>query len=49
MEDSTAKYKHRWEKLKKDKEAWEAKKKKLHHQLEDTHIKVEAEKIQTHK
>ena len=45
MEDSAAKYKRHWEKLEKDEEAWEAKKKELHRQLEDAQIKVAIERI----
>jgi len=31
LEESRAKYKHGWEKLKKEKEAWEAERKELWH------------------
>ena len=34
-----------WEKLKKQKEAWEAEQKELRHQLEEASIKIEAETI----
>lgn len=44
-DDSIAKYKHRLEKVKKEKEALGAEKEELHRQLGDAYIKLEAEKI----
>jgi len=43
LKESTTKYKRRWEKLKKEKEAWGAEKGNLRHQSEEAHSKVEAE------
>ena len=44
-EESVAKYKRRWKKLKKEKEASEAERVELQHQLEETSIKIEAETV----
>ena len=40
-----AKYKRHWEKLKKEKEAWEAKKEELWHQLEEASMKIKVETV----